>query len=147
TPGTYDIPKVESSAKVVVTNTTPIGAYRGAGRPGATAAGERAVDLFAVEVGVDAAEVRRRNLLPAFTEPHNNGFGAMYDSGDYTAALDKVLAAVGYEDLRKEQAQRRQRGDVRVLGIGMSSYVEIAGAGMEAGDPHENATVEVHADG
>jgi carbon-monoxide dehydrogenase large subunit len=147
TPGTYNFAKVESSARVVVTNTTPIGAYRGAGRPEATAAVERAVDLFAAEIGMDPAEVRRRNVLPPFTEPHDNGFGAKYDTGDYAAALEKALAAVGYEQLRKEQAERRQRGDVKALGIGISSYVEVTGGGMESGAPHENALVEVHPDG
>ena len=89
--GPYDIPKAEAIAKVVVTNTTPIGAYRGAGRPEATAALERAMDLFAAEIGVDPADVRRKNLLPPFTEPHRTAFGALYDTGDYVAALDKAL--------------------------------------------------------
>ena len=105
TTGPYDIPNAEAIAKVVVTNTTPIGAYRGAGRPEATAALERAMDLFATEIGVDPADVRRKNLLPAFTEPHRTAFGALYDSGDYVAALDKALDAAGYADLRKEQAR------------------------------------------
>ena len=83
TPGPYDIPRVESVAVSVVTNTTPIGAYRGAGRPEATAAIERAMDLFAAEIGVDPADVRRKNLLAPFTEPHQTKFGALYDSGDY----------------------------------------------------------------
>ncbi len=147
TPGTYRIPRVEASARSVVTNTTPIGAYRGAGRPEASAAIERAMDLFAAEIGIDPAEVRRRNLLPAFTEPHANGFGALYDSGDYTAALDRVLDAAGYDALRKEQADQRASGATTVTGIGVSCYVEITGGGDESGPPHENATVEVHPDG
>jgi carbon-monoxide dehydrogenase large subunit len=146
-PGTYAIARVESSARCVVTNTTPIGAYRGAGRPEATAAIERAVDLFAAEIGLDPADVRRRNLLPAFDEPYANGHGALYDSGDYEGALNQVLDAAGYDELRAEQASRRARGDVRALGIGMASYVEITGGGDEAGEPHENALVEVHPDG
>lgn len=146
-PGTYAIERVEASARSVVTNTTPIGAYRGAGRPEATAAIERAVDLFAAELGLDPAEVRRRNLLPAFDTPHDNGRGALYDTGDYEAALDKVLAAADYRALRAEQAERRERGDVRALGIGLSTYVEITGGGEESGDPRENAQVEVHPDG
>ena len=80
----------------MVTNTTPVGAYRGAGRPEATAAVERAIDLFAAEIGMDPAEVRAKNLLPPFTEPHTTAFGAMYDTGDYPAALDKALAAADY---------------------------------------------------
>jgi aerobic carbon-monoxide dehydrogenase large subunit len=129
-----------------VTNTTPVGAYRGAGRPEATAAVERAIDLFAAEVGVDPAEVRRKNLLPAFTEPHQTAFGALYDSGDYGGALEKALEAAGYAELRAEQARRRASGDVWQIGIGLSSYVEITGAG-EGGPPNENASVEVHPDG
>jgi aerobic carbon-monoxide dehydrogenase large subunit len=147
TPGTYEFPKVESYARSVVTNTTPIGAYRGAGRPEATAAVERAMDLFAAEIGMDPADVRRRNLLAPFTEPHPNGFGALYDSGDFPAALEKALDAAGYEDLRKEQAERRDRGDVVQLGIGLACYVEVTGGGAESGAPNENATVEVHPDG
>ena len=113
----------------------------------ATAAVERAMDLFAAETGLDPAEVRRKNLLPAFTEPHTTAFGAVYDSGDYATALDKALIAAGYADLRAEQAKRRADGDVVQLGIGLSSYVEITGPGMEEGGPRENATVEVHPDG
>jgi aerobic carbon-monoxide dehydrogenase large subunit len=148
TTGPYAIPKAEAFATSVVTTTTPIGAYRGAGRPEATAAIERAIDLFAAEIGMDPAEVRRRNLLPAFTEPHRTAFGALYDSGDYVAALDKALAAAGYDQLRKEQAERRARGDTVQLGIGLASYVEITGGGDgEDSPPKENATVEVHPDG
>ena len=148
TPGPYAIPQAESVAKSVITNTTPIGAYRGAGRPEASAAIERAMDLFAAEIGADPAEVRRRNLLPPFTEPHRTKFGALYDTGDYVTALDKVLAAAGYDLLRKEQAERRARGDTMALGIGLASYVEITGMGDgEEAPPQENATVEVHPDG
>jgi carbon-monoxide dehydrogenase large subunit len=146
-PGPYAIGRAEAVATSVVTNTTPVGAYRGAGRPEATAAIERAIDLFAAEAGVDPAEVRRKNLLPAFTEPHKTAFGAVYDSGDYVTALEKALAAAGYEGLRAEQARRRAAGEVLQLGIGLSSYVEITGPGGEAGGPNENGTVEVHPDG
>jgi aerobic carbon-monoxide dehydrogenase large subunit len=146
-PGVYDIPVLETSFASVVTTTTPVGAYRGAGRPEATAALERAIDLFATEIGKDPADVRRVNLLPAFTEPHETPAGATYDSGDYAAALDRVLEAAGYRDLRAEQARRRADGDARQLGIGLSVYVEITGGGAEAGGPQENATVEIHPDG
>jgi aerobic carbon-monoxide dehydrogenase large subunit len=145
--GPYAIPQAEAVAISVATNTTPVGAYRGAGRPEATAAVERAIDLFAAEIGMDPAEVRRRNLLPPFTEPHTTSFGAVYDSGDYTVALEKALIAAGYEDLRTEQDARRAAGGVVQLGIGLSCYVEITGAGAEAGGPSENGTVEVHPDG
>ncbi|RBY82396.1 xanthine dehydrogenase family protein molybdopterin-binding subunit [Geodermatophilus sp. TF02-6] len=146
-PGVYDIPSVETSFVSVVTNTTPVGAYRGAGRPEATAAIERAVDLFAAEIGMDPAEVRRINLVPPFTEPWTSKGGAVYDSGDYPAALEAVLEAADYAGLRAEQAARRERGDVRQLGLGLSTYVEITGAGTEAGAPNENARLEVHPDG
>jgi carbon-monoxide dehydrogenase large subunit len=145
-PGTYAIERVESVARCVLTPTTPIGAYRGAGRPEATAAIERAVDLFAAEIGIDPAEVRRLNLLAPFTEPHDNGHGATYDTGDYARSLELALAAAGYDALRREQARRRADGEVLALGIGVASYVEITGGGDEAGAPHENALVEVHAD-
>jgi aerobic carbon-monoxide dehydrogenase large subunit len=147
TPGPYAIARAEAVATAVVTNTTPVGAYRGAGQPEATAALERAMDLFAAEIGLDPAEVRRQNLLPGFTSPHANGFGAEYDTGDYPAALETALAAAGYADLRAEQAARRAAGDVVQLGIGLSCYVEITGPGLDEGGPRENATVEVHPDG
>ena len=147
TTGPYNIPRAESWAHSVATNTTPVGAYRGAGRPEAAAAVDRAMDLFADAAGVDPAEVRRRNLLPKFTEPHTTAFGAKYDSGDYVTALEKALAAADYEGLLAEQAKRRANGDALQLGIGLSSYVEITGPGGEAGGPNENGTVEVHPDG
>src|SRR6185437_6458120 len=147
TPGPYNIPRAESWAHSVVTNTTPVGAYRGAGRPEAAAAIDRAMDLFAAAAGVDPAEVRRKNLLPKFTEPHKTAFGAVYDSGDYVTALERALDAADYPALRAEQARRRASGVTLQLGIGLSSYVEITGAGGEAGGPNENGTVEVHPDG
>ncbi len=143
--GTYAIPTVTSDARIVVTPTTPVGSYRGAGRPEATAAIERAVDLFAAEVGLDPAEVRRRNLVPRFDGPHATASGATYDCGDFPAALERVLDAAGYDDLRAEQRRRRERGDRLALGIGVSTYVEVTG-GLRAGS--EFARVEVRrADG
>ncbi|MGA1169293.1 MAG: xanthine dehydrogenase family protein molybdopterin-binding subunit, partial [Ilumatobacteraceae bacterium] len=94
--GVYAIPRIECRTKSVVTNTTPIVAYRGAGRPEATAAIERAMDMFAAEIGMDAAEVRRKNLIPRFMEPHTTAIGQAYDVGDYEVALDKVLEASRY---------------------------------------------------
>jgi carbon-monoxide dehydrogenase large subunit len=146
-PGAYNIPRAEAVATCVVTNTTPVSAYRGAGRPEAAAAIDRAMDLFADAAGVDPAQVRRKNLLPKFTEPHKTAFGAVYDSGDYVTALEKALAAADYQGLLAEQARRRAAGDTLQLGIGLSSYVEITGPGGEAGGPNENGTVEVHPDG
>jgi carbon-monoxide dehydrogenase large subunit len=115
-PGVYDIPALETSFLSVVTNTTPVGAYRGAGRPEATAALERAIDLFAAELGIDPADVRRRNLLPRFTEPYTSKGGAVYDSGDYPALYRQMLELLEYDRWRAEQAgrgeaERRQRAD------------------------------------
>jgi carbon-monoxide dehydrogenase large subunit len=142
--GVYDLPRVETAYRTVLTNTTPIAAYRGAGRPEATAAIERAMDLFAAEIGMDAAEVRRRNLVPPDKFPFTTKTGATYDTGEYAKALDTVLDAAGYEELRAEQRRRRERGDPRQLGIGVSTYVEITGGGPEAG---ETARLSVHTDG
>ena len=141
--GVYAIPKIECRTKSVVTNTTPIVAYRGAGRPEATAAIERAMDMFAAEIGIDAAEVRRKNLIGKFMQPHTTAIGQEYDVGDYEGALDLVLAAANYADLRKEQATRRARGDRNQLGIGVSVYVEITSGGTN----HEDARIEVLPDG
>lgn len=140
-PGVYSIARVETLARTVLTTTTPVGAFRGAGRPEATAAIERMVDLYAARVGLDPAELRRRNLLPAFDSPHTTPTGAVYDSGDFRAALDAVLQAGDYAGLRAEQAERRRRRDDVQLGLGLSTYVEITGGGKE------NATVSVHSDG
>jgi aerobic carbon-monoxide dehydrogenase large subunit len=146
-PGVYDIPKVAWGFRTVVTNTTPLGAYRGAGRPEATAAVERAIDVFAAEVGKDPAEVRLMNVLAKFDEPHTTPSGATYDNGDYAVALEKVMQAADYEALRAEQKARRDSGDTRQLGIGLSVYVEITGQGAEAGGPSEDSSVEIHPDG
>src|SRR6185437_14663527 len=143
-PGVYDIPDVQAGFRQAVTNMTPIAAYRGAGRPEATAAIERAVDLFAAEIGMDPAEVRRRNFIAPDKFPFQTKTGALYDTGQYAEALDKVLAASGYEELRKEQERRRANGDVRQLGIGISTYVEITAADGPAG---ETAKLEVSDDG
>ncbi len=142
--GVYDIAHVQGAYRVVVTNTTPIGAYRGAGRPEATAAIERAVDLFAAEIGMDPAEVRRRNVVPPDRFPYTNASGMVYDSGEYAKALDMVLAAVDYDGLRAEQARRRANGDTALLGIGLSTYVEITAADAALG---ETARVVVHPSG
>jgi carbon-monoxide dehydrogenase large subunit len=123
-PGPYRIPHVAWTNECVLTNTTPITAYRGAGRPEAAALVDRAVDLFAAEVGLDPVDVRRRNLLAADEFPWKSPTGLTYDSGDYGRALDAALAAVGYDELRREQAARRTRGDRRLLGIGVSVFID-----------------------
>ena len=132
--GVYEISHCGASSTAVLTTTTPISAYRGAGRPEATAAIERAVDDFAAQIGMDPAEVRRRNLLRPEKFPYTTPTGADYDTGDYVVALDKVLAAGDYPALRADQARRRERGDVRQLGIGLSSYVEITAADADGGE-------------
>jgi len=131
--GVYRIPQVEVAWSVAATNTTPVAAYRGAGRPEATSMVERAVDLLAARLRLDPAEIRRRNLIPARAFPYTTATRARYDSGDYERALDLVLAAAGYDGLRAAQARRRRRGDLRQLGIGLSLYVEVTGSGSEYG--------------
>ena len=143
-PGVYDIPVVEADYKAVVTNGTPIAAYRGAGRPEAAATVERAVDWFAAAAGVDPAVVRRLNFIKKEQFPFVTKTGAPYDTGDYEAALDLVLDAAGYDQLRAEQKRRRDAGETKLLGIGLATYVEITAADGAAG---ETAKVEVHDDG
>lgn len=142
--GVYQIPKVEATARSVVTTTTPMSAYRGAGRPEATAAIERAMDLFAAEIGIDPAEVRRRNFIAPDAFPYTTPGGARYDSGEYAKALDAVLDTAGYRELRAEQDRRRKAGDPVQLGLGLSTYVEITAPDAAAG---ETGRVEVHSDG
>ena len=127
--GTYDIANAGIESVSVVTNTVPTSAYRGAGRPEAAAAIERAMDLFALEIGMDPVEVRRRNLIAADRFPFKTATGTTYDSGDYEGGLDSLLAAVDYPGLRAEQQLRRSRGDVVQLGIGVAVYVEVTAGG------------------
>jgi aerobic carbon-monoxide dehydrogenase large subunit len=109
----------------VFTNTTPTDAYRGAGRPEATYAIERAVDALAKEVGKDPLEIRRLNFLTEF--PGTIPSGLTVDAADFPAVLDRALEVIGYDDVRLEQAERRERGDVKQLGIGLSTYLEMCG--------------------
>ena len=141
--GVYDIAKVQFESHSVVTNTTPTVAYRGAGRPEATAAIERTIDEFARECGLDPADVRRKNYLTPSSFPLTTAMGAKYDSGEYAAALDKALEAAGYQNLREEQARRRASGDPLQLGIGIASYVETTNP-MGSGD---YGAVEITEDG
>jgi aerobic carbon-monoxide dehydrogenase large subunit len=131
--GVYRIPRVDYAFRCVVTNTTPIGAYRGAGRPEATALIERAMNQLAGRLDIDPAELRRRNFIPPDDFPHKTQAGATYDSGEYERALDRVLEAAGYDDLRAEQARRRESGATRQLGVGLATYVELTGLGVEMG--------------
>jgi carbon-monoxide dehydrogenase large subunit len=141
-PGVYRIPRVAARGRSVVTNTVPVSEYRGAGRPEATATIERVMDLLAAELGMDPADVRRRNLIPADAFPFTTAVGESYDSGDYATALDHALRLAEVDDLRREQAGRRARDDRRRLGIGVSLYVELTGFGRR-----EQASVEIAPDG
>jgi carbon-monoxide dehydrogenase large subunit len=132
--GCYKIPNVHCEVTGVYTNTTFVDAYRGAGRPEATYVIERAMDLFAAEIGMDRAEIRRRNFLPPDAFPYDNPSGLLtavngakvyVDSGNYEPALDKALATVGYADMAARKTEARSRG--KLLGIGLSTYLEICG--------------------
>ena len=122
------IPKVDFGFRCVVTNTTPIGAYRGAGRPEATALVERAIDMLAAELGIDPAELRRRNFIPPDDFPHTTVTGATYDSGEYDKALDARARGRRLRRAARRAGARRERGDVKQLGIGLCSYVEVTAA-------------------
>jgi carbon-monoxide dehydrogenase large subunit len=141
--GVYRIPEIGYDCAVAMTNLAPMGPYRGAGRPEATAMLERILDMAADELGIDPAELRRRNFLRPDEFPYSTVTGVTYDIGDYDAALTEALRIAGYEELRAEQAARRERGDVKQLGIGICAYVEITSGGM----PSEYSEVEIHADG
>jgi aerobic carbon-monoxide dehydrogenase large subunit len=139
-PGPYDIENIQFELKGVLTNKTPVGAYRGAGRPEATYLLECTVDKVAHEMGLDPAEVRRVNFIPPDKFPYKTPFGANYDTGEYVKALDKALEVSGYAQLRDEQKRARDEG--RIVGIGIGAYVEICGFG-----PWESATVRVEPTG
>lgn len=141
--GTYELRNVGFTCTTAVTNTVCTTAYRGAGRPEATVAIERMIDRYAAEIGMDPAEVRRKNLVPRFTEPYTTGIGTVYDVGDYPEALRLVLDEVGYDDLRADQRARRERGDTTLLGIGIGCYVEITGGTLTP----EFASVGLEPDG
>jgi len=126
-PGCYEIPAASSDIVGVYTNKAPLSIYRGAGRPEAIYTIERLVDLLARELTLDPAEVRRRNLIPPERFPYANPVGMQYDSGNYRAALDRALELARYSELRRRQEALRRQG--RYLGIGMASYLEVAGVG------------------
>jgi carbon-monoxide dehydrogenase large subunit len=125
--GPYQLGAVKEDVYGVYTNTTPVEAYRGAGRPEATFMLERVIDQLADELKMDPAELRKKNLIPPFDDGHDVVTGLKYDSGNYPAALDKVLTHVNYAGLRAEQAELRKKG--RYIGIGVGLYVEICGLG------------------
>jgi carbon-monoxide dehydrogenase large subunit len=126
-PGCYAIQHYACDVYGLFTNTTPTDAYRGAGRPEAAFLIERMVDLLAAELGMDPAEVRRKNFIPAKAFPYTTAGGLEYDSGNYLGTLEKAMELVDYPALRVEQRQLRQQG--RYMGIGLSTYVEVCGLG------------------
>jgi len=141
--GPYKIPKISFDAAAALTNTTPVGAFRGAGRPEATAHLERIMDVAAAELDIDPVQLRRRNLLDPNDFPLTTVVGAVYDVGDYDVALREALRLADYDGLRAEQQRRRAVGDPVELGIGVSVYVEITAGGGGS----EFASVRVHEDG
>lgn len=144
--GVYLIPRIETDVKVITTNTAPTHAYRGAGRPEATAMIERTMDLVAAAMDMDPAELRRRNFIPNDAFPYTSAVGQppyVYDSGNYEATMDLALAKAGYADLRAEQTRRREEGKRKQIGIGLSTYVEITAPFLGG----EQCKVEVRPDG
>jgi carbon-monoxide dehydrogenase large subunit len=126
--GCYKIPNIHVDVRGVYTNTAMVDAYRGAGRPEATFVIERVCDLVADATGVDPADVRRHNFIQPEDFPYDTGVGMLpYDSGNYEPALDKALELAGYSSLLEQQAERRANGNGKLLGIGLSSYVEVCG--------------------
>ena len=140
--GPYVIPKLRYDALSVVTSTSPVGAFRGAGRPEAAALLERIIDVAADELDLAPEEIRRRNFVPADAFPWQTFSGRTYDSGDYDLPLTEALRLADVDGARAEQARRRGAGDPLQLGIGIASYVEITGFGGS-----EMGHVEVHEDG
>jgi carbon-monoxide dehydrogenase large subunit len=140
--GVYEIPRITYAGIAALTNTAPVGAFRGAGRPEAAALVERLIDVAADELGLLPEEIRRRNLVPPDAFPYRTVTGATYDVGDFDLPLREALRIVDVDAVRAEQAARRAAGDVRQLGVGIATYVEITGfAGTEFG------SVSVHDDG
>ena len=130
-PGAYVVPSCDITVEGALTNTVPVSAYRGAGRPEATFAIERLMDTAARALEMDPAEIRRRNLIPADRFPYRTITGQVYDSGNYPEALDRALAASKYDATRRAHEARRAKGDV--VGLGIASYVEPCALGWESG--------------
>jgi carbon-monoxide dehydrogenase large subunit len=140
--GVYKFTDVDLKSTCVFTNSTPVAAYRGAGRPEAAYYLERLVDVVAHELGAPPEEIRRKNFIAPSAFPYTTPTGQKYDSGEYNRALTKALELSHYEKLRNEQKERLARNDRRILGIGMAVYVEMCGFG-----PFESAVVRVEPDG
>lgn len=146
--GAYKIPAIQINVTGVFTNKMATDAYRGAGRPEATYVVERAIDLVAAELGMDPVDVRRKNFPKPEEFPFQTATGLAYDSGNYDEALNKALENAGYSQLREEQKKARDEG--RIIGIGVSSYVEICALGPSAAMPAggwESATVRIEPTG
>jgi carbon-monoxide dehydrogenase large subunit len=141
--GLYDIDNVAVTTTAVVTNAAPTGSYRGAGRPEAAYAMERAIDAFARAAGLDPVAVRQANLISSEALPHKTATGAVYDSGDYAEALRLAVELVEIERIREEQKERLARGD-NPIGVGFGAFVERAGGAIDSG---EYGRVEVGPDG
>ena len=125
-PTVYDVPVAQVNTRCVFTNTVPTGPYRGAGRPEASYLMERLVDAAADATGIDAAELRRRNLIAADKIPHTTAFGSTYDSGDFPAVFERALSVADYAGFAARKKAAKKAGKLR--GIGIGSYLEIAGA-------------------
>src|SRR4051812_19281936 len=146
--GSYKIPAIQMNVTGVFTNKMSTDAYRGAGRPEATYVVERVMDVIAQELNLDPVAIRRQNFPKADEFPFHTATGLEYDSGDYEAALDKALDLSGYQKLRAEQVKARAEG--RIMGIGLSSYVEICALGPSQAMPAggwESATVRIEPTG
>jgi aerobic carbon-monoxide dehydrogenase large subunit len=146
--GAYDIPNIYLSGDIVFTNKASTDAYRGAGRPEATYVIERAIDLVAHELGKDPVDVRKLNFIKPDQFPYKSAAGAVYDTGNYDAAMEKALQIADYKNLRAEQAKKRAAG--QLMGIGVSSYIEICGFGPKGSAPvglYESARVRVEQSG
>jgi carbon-monoxide dehydrogenase large subunit len=145
---TYNIPAIRVTVTEVFTNKTPTDSYRGAGRPEATYFVERAMDMLARELKMDPADVRRKNFIKPSEFPFQTQTGAVYDSGDYEKALNRALQVAGWDRLKAERDAARAQG--RLVGIGLSMYVELCGVGPSAILPMggwEHAQVTVERDG
>lgn len=146
--GAYDIPHLYTSLDTVFTNKTPTDAYRGAGRPEATFAIERAMDLLARELSKDPVEVRLLNFIKPEQFPYKSITGAVYDTGNYAGALEKALDLIDYKALRADIANKRAAG--KLVGVGISSYIEICGFGPKGTVPiglYESARMRIEGSG